>query len=429
VVAVTSRLENVVKRKAVRHTWRNSLPSNVLLKFMLSDTTCDIHPMWKLNTDSCDTWDVHVPGWTQDNIPLIPFELESLTDGYKPSTGVYFKVKTFGVVLYHVGIISNLLKLNTESNIIVILKNTRTGEIVDTVKFNASEKSGSEYTYKPVSLKRGLELPPGFEGWLYLAKATSLDLIDQCSVQDLQHLGKHGILYFTGLSTSGSTVKKKYTTRHCSQVNLEYALTEPTDTMHHLGARETQNQVEARRQRGLEADVSEETEDHEDLVFLPSIDADTTAPRNIKYFLSSLQDIDYDYLLVTSDSSLVNIDMVLNSLSGNKLFWSAFRHSVRPGDQDLTFEANTFPPVPSTSFVISKQLAEFIALNSGYLTEYSSLPASVGVWLSVLSPDYRDDPRWNSAQGIENRTELWRQGKLIALEGLTPAEMDSIWKD
>jgi hypothetical protein len=49
--------------------------------------------------------------------------------------------------------------------------------------------------------------------------------------------------------------------------------------------RETQNQVEARRQRGLEADVSEETEDHEDLVFLPSIDADTTAPRNIKEFI------------------------------------------------------------------------------------------------------------------------------------------------
>lgn len=40
-----------------------------------------------------------------------------------------------------------------------------------------------------------------------------------------------------GLTTVGSTVKKKYTTRHCAPVNIEYALAEPTDTMHHLGAR------------------------------------------------------------------------------------------------------------------------------------------------------------------------------------------------
>ena len=38
--------------------FRNSLPSNVLFKFVLSDTTCDIHPMWKLNSGSfkIDLW-------------------------------------------------------------------------------------------------------------------------------------------------------------------------------------------------------------------------------------------------------------------------------------------------------------------------------------------------------------------------------------
>jgi len=429
VVAVTSRLENLSRRRAVRQTWRNSLPSNVLFKFVLSDTTCDIHPMWKLNSESCEVWDVNVPGWTQENIPIVPFALQSLTEGYKPSTGIQFKIKTFGVVIYNIGIVSHLLEINPHTDILLILKNMKTGEVLDNIKFNSSEKSEAEYTFKPVSMKRGLELSPGFDGWLYLGKAGSLNLPSHCLVQDQQHLGKHGIVFFTGLTTVGSTVKKKYTTRHCAPVNIEYALAEPTDTMHHLGARETQNQVETRRQRGIESDVAEESEDQDDLAFIPTLDADFATSTNIKYFIESLQSIDYDYLLVTTDSSIINIDLLLNNLGGYKLFWSSFRHSVKPGDRDLIFEANAFPPLPSQSFVISKQLADFVALNSGYLTDFSSLPVSIGVWMSVLSPEYREDSRWTGGQDVVNRTELWRKGKLIALEGLSSSEMDSVWKD
>ena len=52
----------------------------------------------------------------------------------------------------------------------------------------------------------------------------------------VDHMLYPGLLSL-GLTTVGSTVKKKYTTRHCAPVNIEYALAEPTDTMHHLGAR------------------------------------------------------------------------------------------------------------------------------------------------------------------------------------------------
>eukprot|EP00088_Acartia_fossae_P031724 TRINITY_DN3253_c0_g2_i2.p1 TRINITY_DN3253_c0_g2~~TRINITY_DN3253_c0_g2_i2.p1 ORF type:complete len:388 (+),score=80.97 TRINITY_DN3253_c0_g2_i2:740-1903(+) len=387
--------------------------------------------MWKLNSESCDHWDVHVPGWTQESIPIIPFEIDSLSEGYKPSTGIYFKIKTFGVVIHSLGMLSKIFELNehTNSTLQLILKNTKNGEILENIKFNITDESEAEYTYKSVSTARGLELAPGFEGWLYLAKPASLNLPNLCTIMEQQHLGSHGVLYFTGLTLLGSSVKKRYASRNCLLLNLEYSLTEPTDTMHHLAARETQNQVETRRMRGIEADVAEELEDHDDLAFLPTIDSAHAASRNIKYFLETIEDINYDYLLVTTDSSLINIDLVLNHLSGANSFWSAFRHSVKPGDLDLRYEAATFPPLPSPSFVLARHLAQFLPINSGYLAEFSKLPVSMGVWMSALSPDYRDDSRWQGGQEVVNRTELWRQGKLIVLEGLSAQEMDSIWKD
>jgi len=428
VVAVTSRLENLARRRAVRHTWKNSLPSNVLFKFLLSDTSCNLHPMWKISSETCDHWQVNVPVWTSDSIPLVPFQLESLTQGHLPASGIFFQIKSFGLVVYRLGVLSHLLELNSELQL--VLKNTKTGEIVEKIKFNSSEISGTDYTYKSVSNTRGLELLPSFEGWVYLSRPPGdLQHPRLCSVQDQHQLGKHGILYFTGMSMFDSTVRKAYTSNNCVLINFEYGINEPHDTLHHIAARDTQNQVEERRMRGVEADISEESEDHDDLVFVPSVDSQVAQAANIKNFLRQLEDIDYDYLLVTSDSSLVNIDLVLNHLSGDNTFWSSFQYSVKPAGIDLSYASNSFPPVPETSFVISKYLADFLANNAQYLKEFSSYEKSVGVWLSSLRPRYIHDTRWSANQDIKNSSEDWRKGKLISLQHLDPSQIISIWKE
>ena len=60
VVGVLSKLDNFERRRAVRATWRKMLPENVHFSFILGDTFCPYHELWRLSDDSCDEWKLEV---------------------------------------------------------------------------------------------------------------------------------------------------------------------------------------------------------------------------------------------------------------------------------------------------------------------------------------------------------------------------------
>lgn len=141
------------------------------------------------------------------------------------------------------------------------------------------------------------------------------------------------------------------------------------------------------------------------------------------------ESISYDYLLVTTDRSLINIDKVLNGLSGEASWWGSFNRFLPVQDYDLKFTAVSYPPISSQSSVLSKHLADFIARNSESLADFSDVPKSLSIWLSGLGADYIEEDSWFGGPEVANRTQLWRSGQLIVLEDLGPEEMENVWKD
>ena len=139
--------------------------------------------------------------------------------------------------------------------------------------------------------------------------------------------------------------------------------------------------------------------------------------------------VTYDYLLVTTDRSLVNIDKVLNGLTGETSWWGSFVRFLPVQDIDLHFSSVSYPPMPSQSSVLSKHLADFLAHNHQSLADFSDVPKSLSIWLSGLSAEYIEDHRWIGGPEILNRTQLWRNGQLIVLEDLGAEEMEIVWKD
>ncbi|XP_023344793.1 uncharacterized protein LOC111714025 [Eurytemora carolleeae] len=294
------------------------------------------------------------------------------------------------------------------------------------ISFSAEDKTDSGYSFKPCDGK-GLELGPGFQGLLYLSGGVKNK--QKCFSSFNTQLGNHGVLQITGFKKTGPGVVPK-NENLCSLVNLEYSLVEPNDLKQHICARDTQNLVEGRRMKEIEKDVNIEVEDNDDIVFIPSVDSNQAAPVNLKKFLASMEEsISYDYLLVTTDRSLVNIDKVLNGLTGETSWWGSFNRFLPVQDYDLRFTAVSYPPIPSPSSVLSKHLADFIARNSESLADFSDVSKSLSIWLSGLGADYVDENSWFGGPEVVNRTQLWRSGQLIVLEDLVPEEMENVWKD
>ena len=60
VVGVLSKLSNFEERRAIRATWKKMLPDNVQFHFILGDTFCPFHQLWRLSEDNCNEWKVEV---------------------------------------------------------------------------------------------------------------------------------------------------------------------------------------------------------------------------------------------------------------------------------------------------------------------------------------------------------------------------------
>jgi len=447
---VSSKLSNSQNRRIIRSTWKNTLPSSVLFKFVLSETSCNIDPLWRLNQDGCEHWDLVIPKWMRDGSPIVYFSVANSVEAHKSYPGIYFKVKTFPILVHKIGLLSEVLRnLRSNYSISLILEDSRTGQTIQNISFSTADKIGAEYTMKecvgrvggvPGGLDGGgLEIPPNFQGLLYF-QSTDTGLFDiKCSVKPENQLGKHGIIILTGLLVGGGGRSRvPYSGFSCPLINLEYSLPEPTDVRQHLSARETQNTVEERRNKETEKDLNVEIEDNDDMIFLPTTDTPSSIPRNTKMFLSYLSSsVSFDYVLLTTDDALLNIDTILSGLDDLSSWWSSFVLFSAVEEPDIKLQAASFPPRPrAKSSVISNQLADFVARNSEILEDFSSLSRSLAVWFAGLNPRLLDDDRWvavgeeaENGLGEAEITRRWKQGKVVVLEGLSAQQMESVWKD
>jgi hypothetical protein len=149
--------------------------------------------------------------------------------------------------------------------------------------------------------------------------------------------------------------------------------------------------------------------------------------------------VDFDYILFTTDQSFLHITNILrklDSLDNNNrgvLWWGRFNY-FQPVDEDdyaadLRYPSLSFPPLPaSRSFVLSRRLAAYLAASADQLDSYSSLAASLAVWLAAVSPTIVDDDRWRDASELANVGELKSGSDILAIDSLSPRDMEEIWR-
>jgi len=434
VIGVFSRLENFQERRAVRATWKKTLPEGVSFHFMLGDTFCPYHELWRLSEDNCNEWHLQVPTWLKDGESLSLLQTDKSQSGRnnKAYSGFSFKVMRFPVVFEGVGILRSaldiLLRELNHSSVTIDIKDRDTEEILSSVTFHRSDldgdKQNSGFTFKMFATKA---LPTvEFDGILTLRLNSSQRLrfpSKQCnSVYDYS-LGRHGLVHINGLldHTVSSDILpfSKYS---CPVVSLKYRVLDVVSLRRHYGARITQNSVQAQKTGELRRLLDREEEDFNDLVLLPLLDSTFNNSMKLKLYSEHItSNLEFDHLLLTDDTSFVFVNNVLAKLeriSSSRLWWSDFEVVKRPGE----------PPVPrSYNMLMSRFQVNFIAHNSLYLKHFSSILWSVGVWLSTVDTTRLQDSAWNTenCQNISVLTEA--QLSLLACSGLSPGDMKTVW--
>jgi hypothetical protein len=149
----------------------------------------------------------------------------------------------------------------------------------------------------------------------------------------------------------------------------------------------------------------EEMEDFGDVVHVPEL-SDT--PSNLPlaalgFFRHAVDNYDFDYLAVTSDRAFLAIDQLMPRLqnSDEGTWRSSFRRLVavnRYGDEaETNYHSSHYPVIPAeTGSVLSRDLVDFLARNSESFSPFSSVSASLGVWLAPVSPETLDEGEWTS---------------------------------
>ena len=439
VIGVFSRLENFQQRRAVRATWKKLLPEGVAFNFILGDSFCPYHELWRLSEDNCNEWELEVPQWLKDGESLSLLGTESHSSrNNKPYSGFSFRVMRFPVVFEGVGILKSALSVL--SSVSIDIKDRHSQEILNSLSFNTTDlQSGGDsgFAFKMFKTKN---LPTvEFDGVLSMRTNSSRSFrfpSKQCNAVYDYSLGRHGLVHVNGLldDTADVVTILPFSKYSCPLVSLKYRVLDVLSLKRHYGAKATQNSVEAQKTAELRTLLDREEEDFGDLVFLPVLDSTFNNSMKIKLYSQHItSDIDFDNLLLTDDTSFVFVNNVLSKLEkmsgSNRLWWSDFELMRRTGEHVENyvdkFASLTYPPVPrSLSMVMSRHLVNFIADSSLYLKHFSSLHTSLAVWLSSTETRRLQDESWNihNCQNISVFTEAH-----LACSSLSPRQMKTVW--
>ncbi|XP_066270288.1 beta-1,3-galactosyltransferase 6-like isoform X1 [Branchiostoma lanceolatum] len=155
-------------------------------------------------------------------------------------------------------------------------------------------------------------------------------------------------------------------------------------------------------------ELIQENKEHGDLVFLWDFN-DSYGGLAAKVLLTFKwldENLDFKYVLKTDDDTFVRTELLQKELKErniqSKLFWGFFSGKspvYREGiyEEKDWFLCDTYLPYAfGGGYILSADLAHFIASNAHWLKPYKSEDVSMGAWLSPLDVFRVHDPRFNS---------------------------------
>jgi len=440
VVGVLSNFNNFEQRKIIRSTWKRILPDDVKFHFLLGDTFCPYHQLWRLQEDHCREWKLEIPPWLRDgkSLSLLETEKQQSKRNNKPYFGFSFRVMRFPVVFEGLGILSSALRtLIQDFNITKITINLRERygfDIISSVTFNQSDISkkhnNTGFIYKHFNER---SLPTvDFDGVLSLKMEHGSQLkfpSKLCNAVYDYSLGKHGLVHINGLIDEKISTILPFSKYSCPLVSLKYRVLDVLSLKKHFGAKKTQNSVELKKYKEFKKLLDREEEDNNDMIFLPVLDSKFNNSQKLLYYSKYLtENFNFDHLILTDDASFLFINNILpklNSLSSSLLWWSAFDVLTKTEDTTDKYTSLTYPPLPqSQTMVLSQYIVEYLGNNYNFLKQFSSLQSSIGIWLSGIETKRYQDTFWN----LKNCQNLEIDKNFLACSNLNSDHMKDLWR-
>ncbi|XP_078484112.1 UDP-GalNAc:beta-1,3-N-acetylgalactosaminyltransferase 2 [Ciona intestinalis] len=430
VLGVLSARDHFKERQVIRDTWMklvtqsSTLKNKILIKFVLGEKDCEIPPAYRTDIYSCQN-EKH---WESDlEVPLSnSLAIESLTQCDFGKYEKVFKLVAIDFVVKHAVVLTGLslfkgtIKWSDKQSVRVELRDLAKNDVV-----TYSEFQKRDFDSNSCLVTQDVEnyiLPKGFYGTVVVYCPDSSGCSGVIKSGGIDEIMNHPAVSYSPVFKYG------YNNEEVSDMLgfPEYELYGPIIPALFQFYLQDENSIKAlkaekkkqfdsweERNRKIDTQLKEEVSLHKDVLLVPNVKTKPTLPltdvyRNLPlkllaFFKWTTENVHCEFVGKIDDDSFVDINNILQVIkrSGVKenSWFGSFRGDIpvaRWGKwAELAYTANIYPAFAyGGGYVITSDIALWLATNAQMLHPYQGEDVSMGIWLAALKPELLPDKMW-----------------------------------
>ncbi|XP_076429052.1 UDP-GalNAc:beta-1,3-N-acetylgalactosaminyltransferase 2 isoform X2 [Peromyscus maniculatus bairdii] len=397
VVGVLSARNNHELRNVIRNTWLKhllqhpTLSQRVLVKFIIGARGCEVPVEDREDPYSCRLLNITNPVLNQEIEAFsFPEDASSSILSEDRVVSVSFRV-LYPIVITSLGVFYDASDVGFQRNITVKLYQAEQEEALFIARFSPPSCGiqVNKLWYKPVEQ---FILPEAGEG-------------------ALPHEFMEGVEGVAG--------------------GFIYTVQEGDALLRSLHSRPQRLSDHMRNLRVEDALLQEESSVYDDIVFVDVVDTYRNVPAKLlDFYRWTVETTSFSLLLKTDDDCYIDLEAVFNriaqkNLDGPNFWWGNFRLNWavdRTGKwQELEYPSPAYPAFACGSgYVISKDIVDWLAGNSGRLKTYQGEDVSMGIWMAAIGPKRHQDSLWLCEKTCETG--------MLSSPQYSPQELSRLWE-
>lgn len=430
-IGILSARDHFQQRESLRKTWLMDISklndNNSLMnyKFIVGDKACQYHQQNRKTPYDCERLvlkEINKPDTALCSLVETNTEIKQLP-----------LLSNISIQVHHPVIVRQLGILNsvhlTESPVTVTVYDDIREEVIALVKFSNFDKGTVRdgYRYQPV---QAILLPAGFQGSL---RASEVDFKVSSFERNFSLVTRNNtdnIISFSYLDVHNYPIRLNRF-QSVSLSNIYFSLSQ--QDMYNKKVLQQQSLDDSYRNElvMVENKLQKEIEDFSDILLFDVIDVYRNLPKKLVKFHQWVNlNVDSEFVMKTDDDCFVDIKAInseLQMLNDTETYWwGNFRHDwfVEKFGKwaETNYRAQEYPAFACGSGnVVSKDISDWIAINSKYLWNYQGEDTSMGIWLSAVGPHYVQDERWLCEKKCEKDA--------LVIPELTMDEVYTMWNN
>ncbi|KAM4828646.1 UDP-GalNAc:beta-1,3-N-acetylgalactosaminyltransferase 2 [Thomomys bottae] len=434
VVGVLSARHNHELRNVIRNTWLKHLTQHpvlsqrVLVKFIIGARGCEVPVEDREDPYSCRLLNITHPVLNQE---IEAFGLsEDASSGLSEDrvVSVSFRV-LYPIVITSLGVFYDAAAdLGFQRNITVKLYQAEQEEPLFVARFSPPScgVQVNKLWYKPVEQ---FILPESFEGTIVWESQDLHGLVSR-NLHRVAVNDGGGVLRV--LPAAEGTLPPEFLEGVAGVAGgFIYTIQEGDALLRSLHSRPQRLKDHTSSLREEDALLQEESRIYDDIVFVDVVDTYRNVPAKLlNFYRWTVESTSFALLLKTDDDCYIDLEAVSNriaqkNLEGPNVWWGNFRLNWavdRTGKwQELEYPSPAYPAFACGSgYVISRDIVDWLAGNSGRLKTYQGEDVSMGIWMAAIGPKRHQDSLWLCEKTCETG--------MLSSPQYSPRELRALWE-